>query len=199
LDLTDIPTIKLSGLSDAQKRAYVIADNKLAMNAGWDVELLKLEFQILEDEDFELDLLGFSLDEISDIFGGTYSGENGDSEPEANYSRKIESPVYEIKGDEPPVTALLDETKTQELRAEIDNADIDPDIAEFLYKAADRHTVFDFGQIAEYYAHAPENIQQLMERSALIIIDFDQAIDEGFVVLTKAIGELADQEPQSAE
>jgi DNA modification methylase len=64
LEMTEIPTITLTGLSDAQKRAYVIADNKLAMNAGWDDEMLRLELADLTDLGFDLDLTGFSLDEI---------------------------------------------------------------------------------------------------------------------------------------
>jgi ParB-like chromosome segregation protein Spo0J len=86
LDLTDIPTIKLSGLSDAQKRAYVIADNKLAMNAGWDAELLKLELTQLSDEDFKLELLGFDDTELVPLIGNVDGDEfpslpDGDREP----------------------------------------------------------------------------------------------------------------------
>ena len=64
LGLAQVPTITLAGLTDAQKKAYVIADNKLALNAGWDEELLKVELQGLKDLDFDLDLLGFDVDEL---------------------------------------------------------------------------------------------------------------------------------------
>ena len=64
LKLDAVPCIMLDHLTDTQKRAYVIADNKLAMNAGWDEELLKLELDELKLEGFDLDLTGFSLDEI---------------------------------------------------------------------------------------------------------------------------------------
>jgi DNA modification methylase len=67
LSLDTVPTITLSGLSDLQKRAYIIADNKLALNAGWDNELLMLELNALSDADYDLDLTGFSADEISDL------------------------------------------------------------------------------------------------------------------------------------
>ena len=60
LNLSTVPCIILSGLSDAQKRAYVIADNKLALNAGWDDELLKIELEGLRELNFNLSLLGFS-------------------------------------------------------------------------------------------------------------------------------------------
>ena len=67
LKMEEVPTIEAAGWSDAQKRAYVIADNKLALNAGWDNELLALELAELADLDFDLDLTGFSLDELEAI------------------------------------------------------------------------------------------------------------------------------------
>lgn len=65
LGLTEVPTIPLEGLTDAQKRAYVIADNKLALNAGWDMELLSSEIEGLGSEGYDLSLLGFSDDELA--------------------------------------------------------------------------------------------------------------------------------------
>ena len=64
LGMEEVPVIELSYLSETQKKAYIIADNKLAMNAGWDMELLKLEISELEDKDFNLDLLGFDPSEL---------------------------------------------------------------------------------------------------------------------------------------
>ena len=61
---TQVPVIELSELTDAQKKAYIIADNRLALNAGWDNEMLKLEFDELSELGFDLELTGFSLDEI---------------------------------------------------------------------------------------------------------------------------------------
>lgn len=64
LGLAQVPCIRLAHLSDAQKRAYVIADNKLALNAGWDETMLRLELEDLRAADFDLDLLGFDADEL---------------------------------------------------------------------------------------------------------------------------------------
>ena len=61
LKLDEVPTITLEGLTEAEKKAYVIADNKLALNAGWDDELLKVEIQTLSDFDFDLSLLGWDV------------------------------------------------------------------------------------------------------------------------------------------
>ena len=64
LRLEKVPCIRLAHLSDTQKRAYVIADNKLALNAGWDEEMLGLELAELREVDFDLDLTGFDGDAI---------------------------------------------------------------------------------------------------------------------------------------
>jgi DNA modification methylase len=64
LGLASVPTMKLSHLSETERRAYVIADNKLALNAGWDAEMLAIELQGLIDLDFDITLTGFSLAEV---------------------------------------------------------------------------------------------------------------------------------------
>ena len=64
LGMTEVPCIRLDHLTDAQKRAYIIADNKLALNAGWDEEMLSLELADLHEMDFDLDLTGFNANEI---------------------------------------------------------------------------------------------------------------------------------------
>ena len=67
LGLKEVPCIRIAHLTDSQKRAYVIADNKLALNAGWDDEMLRLEIGDLKEEGFDLSLLGFSTDELSSL------------------------------------------------------------------------------------------------------------------------------------
>jgi DNA modification methylase len=67
LNLTEVPTITLKGLTEAQKKAYVIADNKLALNAGWDTEALTAELKRLQELDFNLDLIGFDSDELAQL------------------------------------------------------------------------------------------------------------------------------------
>ncbi len=84
LKLTEVPCIRLAHLSDAQKRAYVIADNKLALNAGWDEAMLKLELADLKALDFDLDLTGFDTDEINALLAekGTEGLTDPDDTPE---------------------------------------------------------------------------------------------------------------------
>lgn len=67
LGLIEVPTITLEGLTEAQKKAYVIADNKLALNAGWDEQTLMTELQQLQELDFNLELTGFDLDELAKL------------------------------------------------------------------------------------------------------------------------------------
>ena len=67
LQLDKVPTITLGALSDAQRKAYVIADNKLALNAGWDTEVLLAEIESLQDLNFDTQLLGFSADELAEM------------------------------------------------------------------------------------------------------------------------------------
>lgn len=68
LGLEQVPCIRLDYLSDTQRRAYILADNKLAMNAGWDNEMLKLEIKELVASDFDIDLIGFAEDEVIELF-----------------------------------------------------------------------------------------------------------------------------------
>ena len=71
LAIADVPSIRLTHLTEAQKKAYVIADNKLALNAGWDDEMLAVELTDLKDMDFNLDLTGFSAEEIDTLLTPT--------------------------------------------------------------------------------------------------------------------------------
>ena len=67
LGLAEVPVIRLSHLSDTQRKAYVLADNRLALNAGWDNDLLKLELIELKAEDIDLEMLGFSVEELDGL------------------------------------------------------------------------------------------------------------------------------------
>ena len=67
LGLAEVPVIRLSHLSDTQRKAYVLADNRLALNAGWDNDLLKLELIELKAEDVDLEMLGFSVEELDGL------------------------------------------------------------------------------------------------------------------------------------
>lgn len=75
LGLAEVPAVVVDGLSDAQRRALVLADNKLAMNAGWDFDLLRAEVEALRMDGFDLDLAGFDSGEVLDLLGGVGPGD----------------------------------------------------------------------------------------------------------------------------
>ena len=97
LGLTEVPVIVAAGWTEAQKRAYVIADNKLALNAGWDEELLRLELGELGDLGFDLELTGFDEDELAELLAG-------EDEPHAGLTDPDAAPAVQ----ENPVTVLGD-------------------------------------------------------------------------------------------
>lgn len=124
---------------------------------------------------------------------GLDTSEWGEAEPQSavgggNYSRKIEVPIYEPKKTQQPgVTEMYDDAKARTLIQEIDAAELPKDVSEFLRLAAYRHVVFDYETIAEYYCHASKEVQELFEKSALVIIDMDKAIENGYVKFCKDI------------
>lgn len=107
----------------------------------------------------------------------------------ADYSRKIESPIYMptgLKIDD--VRSLYDETEVNEIEEKIRQADIPEDVREMLIKSAQRFRRFDFGRVAEYYSQCKDQvIRDLMERTAMVIVDFGRAIEDGFVELAEEI------------
>lgn len=182
LGMSEVPTIMLADLTDEQKQAYVIADNKLALNAGWDESLLRIELEGLKSVGFDVSLVGFSKEELRDLLG-VGSGESDELE----YSKKIDTPTYTPKGDKPEFAAMVDTSKYEAMAFKIQQSTLSDKEKEFLLTAARRHIVFDYHQIAEYYCHASIEMQELMEDSALVIIDFEKAIENGYVVMSKQL------------
>src|ERR1700722_8077512 len=82
LGLTEVPVIVLDHLTEAQKRAYIIADNQLALNAGWDEDLLRAELATLQAEDFNLDLIGFDDRDLSRLLADQDAAEQADAVPD---------------------------------------------------------------------------------------------------------------------
>ena len=74
LGMTEVPTLELAHLTPTQRRAYVLADNKLALNAGWDTDMLRLELADLQLGGFDLGLTGFGDDEIAGLLVDTNGG-----------------------------------------------------------------------------------------------------------------------------
>ena len=108
----------------------------------------------------------------------------------ADYSKKIKAPVYEIKGEKPKLSDLVQSEKTHELTKAIIDSGVPAGVAAFLMIAATRHYKFNYEKIAEYYANSNPDVQKLFEDSGLVIIDFDDAIANGFVKMNKRLMEL---------
>ena len=103
------------------------------------------------------------------------------------YSSKVEAPVYEPKNTKPHLLELVDKSKTHRLMKEIESSFLNFDEKIFLIDAARRHNVFNYEKIADYYAHSSSEMQELMEKSGLVIIDFEKAIQYGYVKLCEDI------------
>jgi hypothetical protein len=109
------------------------------------------------------------------------------SDEPKKYTSTIGAPIYEPKNQKPHLMTLCDDTKTNLIIKEIEESNLPKEEKDFLIKAAQRHIVFHYERIADYYAHASPEMQKLMEKSALVIIDFDAAIEGGYVRLCEEI------------
>lgn len=200
LGWTNIDAVRTT-LTGEQVKAYAIADNRTAELSEWDTAKLLETLQGFSDKSL-LDACSFDevaidklLTEVTVVVDPAEPTDPADNP----YTAKVEAPIYTPKGEQPAVGVLLDRSKTEELAEEILSAALPDEIEGFLLHAAQRHTVYNFRSIAEFYCHATPAVQQLMERSGLVIIDFDKAIQNGFVKLTEKLGEIADCELGSGE
>lgn len=114
--------------------------------------------------------------------------ENGgaDDNSDNNYERKIVAPIYEPQNGDISIGDCYDTSKTDSLISAIeDSPDLDESTKAFLKVAAYRHVKFNYEKVADFYAKAPEEVQKFMEDSALVIVDIDKAIEDGFVKISK--------------
>jgi len=111
-------------------------------------------------------------------------------ENDTKYSRLVDIPQYTPSGIAPPIASLYDKAKYIKLLNEIHNSNVSEDEKKFLIYAASRHIVFNYSQIADYYANATPEMQELMEQSGLVILDIDDAIANGYVKLSKRLEEI---------
>ena len=97
LGIQQVPCISAAYLTEAQKKAYILADNRYAQDAGWDEELLRLEIEALEGMDFDVSLTGFNEDEISDLFAGADTSDTQDDD--FDLSDALEKAAFVERGD----------------------------------------------------------------------------------------------------
>lgn len=189
MGLEKVPCIVESHLTETQKRAYILADNRLAEKAGWDEALLQIELEELGGEGVDLDLIGFSMADFEELFGEEEEEEHTAADIE-KYTQKAVTPQYEPTGENVDLYECADDEKYLSLLDKINGSAVTDEEKRFLRQAATRHIVFNYSKIANYYATATPEMQSLMEESALVIIDFEDAISKGFVKITKRLEEL---------
>ena len=170
LGLEEVPCVVADDLTEEQIKAYRLADNKVGEFSEWEDILLAEELSGIHDID--MSDFGF-FDDLS------LEDETSDDK----YSIAVNIPQYEITGDCPTIDEMMDDSKSRELIAEIEQSNVSDEEKRFLIEASKRHTVFNYRNIAEYYAHADAEMQGLMEKSALVIIDVDNAIANGYATL----------------
>lgn len=181
LGLEEVPCIVADDLTEEQVKAFRLADNKVSEKALWNYDLLEIELA-----DIGIDMSGFGF--LEDL------EEEATNELDFEYTNKIKIPQYEITGFEPKIQDLVDDYKVNQLIEEIEASNVSREQKDFLIKAAQRHLTFNYGDIAEYYAHQDKEMQELMEKSALVIIDIKDAIANGFVELTDKLEEIMNDE-----
>ena len=157
------------GLTEEQKKEFIVKDN---VGFGeWEWDMLANEWDSVQLAEWGLDV---------------WQNEDDVKEEEV-YTKNIEAPTYEPKNEKPKEEELYNEDKVKELIKKIGLSNIEKEEKEFLIKAAYRHTVFNYQSIADFYAHSNKAVQELMEDSALVIIDFNKAIENGYVKLSKEL------------
>lgn len=179
LKIDELPCLYADDLTEEQIKAFRLVDNKVAEKATWNDDLLEIELNDI----LNINMQDFGFDLLKDI-----------EELVNPYSQKVNIPQYEITGDCPDISELVDDIKTKELIREIQESSVTDKEKEFLMNAAMRHLVFNYKLIAEYYAHADEEMQKLMEKSALVIIDLDDAIANGYAQMIEKLKEMVDDD-----
>lgn len=176
LNLDKVPVKFEDDLTDAQVKALRLADNK-TNESDWSENLLAEELAELDIDGIDMSEFGFeNLGDMSEV---------------ANpYTKTVNIPQYEPTGEDPPLEQLVDQEKTNELLKEIGESSVSDEEKAFLRLAAQRHLGFNYKKVAEYYANASEEMQELMEKSALVIIDYDDAIAYGYTRLHENVREM---------
>lgn len=169
LGLDTVPCVSVDDLSPEEVNALRLVDNK-TNESPWDLDLLAESMKLA-------DLDGFDLD-----FGNVLQKNN--SNP---YTTVAKIPQYEITGECPDWDSIYDTEKQDDFISEIEKSGVSSAEKAFLIQAAHRHCRINYKAVAEYYAHATPEMQRLMEKQALVIIDLDDAIANGYVKLSKVI------------
>jgi ParB-like chromosome segregation protein Spo0J len=200
--LKEVPVDIQEYESEAEEYADMIADNRIAELSEMNSDTLLELIGELGEMDYDLDLTGFEEYDIDQLMNGVGEEEKKEEKEggylDIEYTQKIKAPNYEIKGDQPNIDELYQTEKYDSLITEIEKSNLSEDQKKFLKISASRHIVFNYEKIAEYYAHQEKEAQGQMEDSALVVIDFDKAIEKGFGSFSEEMRKYFAQTPTGA-
>ena len=175
-DGSELVVVKRTDLKteDEKRKGLAVMENSSSDSSGFDNVRLKEDFT-----DEQLESMGVDIEDVPEI----------DVEDDT-YTNKINIPQYQVNGENPLIDDLFDDTKQKILLEKIENSKLPEKEKEFLKYASYRHIVFNYHNIAEFYARASKECQELMEDSALVIIDYEDAIKNGYTTLSAKIQEV---------
>jgi hypothetical protein len=173
--LKEVPIIFADDLTEDEQKQFIIKDNVGFGEWDWDMLANEWEEDLLQD-------WGLDIPFLEDI-----NIENDSNNSDNPYTGKVEAPKYEPSEKKPEFVELYDKTKFELLIEQIESSSLNKEHKEFLKLAATRHIVFNYEKIADMYAHSEKQMQEHMENSALVIIDFEKAIELGYVKLSEEI------------
>jgi hypothetical protein len=179
---TAVP-VKYVDLSEEEEALILAALDPIAAMAATDRAKLDEVMRMANSDDERVQQM---MEEIA----GKYLGLFDDA-----YTSKLVSPCYEPSETKPPINELYSDEKTNSLIGAInDSSFLSEDEKRFLVLAANRHVIFNYKRIADYYSNSPPEVQRLMEDSALVIIDYKKAIEDGFLKFSDAIMNLMEHD-----
>lgn len=178
LGIETVPTYLLKNLSEEREKEIIIRDN--VNNGDWDFDLLVNEWNVEDLENWGVEIL---------------KNDTNEEEKESIYTSKITSPIYEKQlNEKPKIEDCLNTEKRNKFFEKIKKLDCSDEEKSFLYNCANRFLEFNYRNIAEYYCHSNKEIQDIMEDMALIIIDYNKAIEKGYIELSVNIKKELEQE-----
>ena len=176
LQENEYPVI-VTDIEDNTKQYYeaqILANTTANKNFNLDTELIE-EIAV----EYGIDIAEMGIETIKDLNDETYTS-------------KVESPIYTPKEEKPKEDELYNLGKYNELMDKINSSNLADGKKLFLQLAATRHIQFNYAKIAEFYSHEEKEIQDLMEDSALVIIDYAKAIELGFVKLYEDLEKISE-------
>lgn len=182
LGMEDAEVVVREGLTEEQKKKYRLLDNKTGEIAEWDFDLLEKELEGLDFGALELDW-GIDDEEVE-----------AEKEEEPFYTQKTQIPQYTPTDNPPEIRECYNKEKYEELLDKINASNVLEQEKQMLMLAAARHLRFNYKKMADYYASASPEMQSLMEDSALVIIDINDAIAKGFAVLQSKLLNMAQED-----